>query len=268
MSPAAFDFERDVLEASRHKPVLVDFWAEWCGPCRVLGPVLDRLAQRSGGAFTLVKVNTDENPEVAQTYRISSIPAVKLFSQGKVVGEFVGALPEREVARFLEQHLPSPGKEAVSAARAALKAGKRAEAQRLLERGHAEEPDNAAVRVELAALLFTSERTRASELLAGVPPLAEEAERGDAIKMLLELMTRADRETPQDADWGRYFDGAKALGRGDAAAAFDTWLGLVRAHQKLDEDGPRRAIVALFAALGDEDEGVRDFRRAFASALY
>lgn len=103
-------FEKEVLQASYEKPVLVDFWAEWCGPCRMLGPTLEQLAQEQSDKWTLVKVNTEEHQELSQQYQIMSIPAVKLFYQGEVIGEFVGALPKNSIIRWLEAHLPTEEK--------------------------------------------------------------------------------------------------------------------------------------------------------------
>ncbi len=99
-------FQKEVLDKSHDKPVLVDFWAPWCGPCRVLGPTLERLARNSSGRWRLVKINTDRRPELSQMYDVRGIPAVKLFVNGEVTGEFVGALPRHKVRQWLDKHLP------------------------------------------------------------------------------------------------------------------------------------------------------------------
>lgn len=101
------DFQQDVIETSRRKPVLVDFWAPWCGPCRILGPTLEKLAKESGGAWRLVKINADKFPDLIRRYGVRGIPAVKLFVDGTVKDEFVGALPEHAVRRWLDQSLPA-----------------------------------------------------------------------------------------------------------------------------------------------------------------
>ncbi|MCH8300958.1 MAG: thioredoxin [Candidatus Marinimicrobia bacterium] len=103
------DFQSDVIEASKTTPVLVDFWAEWCGPCVQLSPTLEKLAEEAGDSWNLLKVNTESQPELAAEYGIRSIPNVKLFVNGEISGEFVGALPEEEIKRWLESNIPDQG---------------------------------------------------------------------------------------------------------------------------------------------------------------
>jgi putative thioredoxin len=109
MADIAARFQEDVIEKSHTKPVVVDFWAPWCGPCRTLSPVLDKLAKESQGAWRLVKINTDKHPQLAQRYNVRGIPAVKLFVDGAIADEFVGARPEAFVHEWIEPHLPASG---------------------------------------------------------------------------------------------------------------------------------------------------------------
>jgi len=108
MSHEIVDFDKDILQRSHQVPVVVDFWAAWCGPCRVLGPVIERLAGEAAGRWELAKVDTEAHPEIAERYGIVSIPNVKLFVNGEVADEFVGAIPEAEIRRWLEAAVPSP----------------------------------------------------------------------------------------------------------------------------------------------------------------
>lgn len=272
MAASVFDFQRDVLARSRELPVLVDFWAEWCGPCRMIGPVLERLAARAAGRFALVKLNTDEHPEIAAQYRVSSIPTVKLFRDGQVTAEFVGALPEHAVSRWLDEHLPSPGKEAIAAAERALAAGDRTQAQQILEAALAADPALHEARVRLAELSFRADPDKALALVAGVPAEDPSFGRVEAMRTLASLARRASAREPPPAgvpavDWERYLEGARAFTAGRDAEALEAWIDVLRRRRQLDDDGPRRACVALFTLRGD-DELTREYRRAFSSALY
>jgi putative thioredoxin len=269
--PETIDFQRDVLDRSAREPVLVDFWAEWCGPCRTLGPVLERLA--TGGRFALVKVNTDLQPDIAATYRISSIPAVKLFRNGQVVGEFVGALPERDVVRFLDQYIPSRGKELLLEAKGELAAGRRDEARALLEQAVAAEPFLSEARIALAELRFRAEPEAALALVESISSNDPAYHRIESLRVLASLVARAAHGEPTPADvkpdlWARYLEGARAFAAGKDTEALDAWIEVLRQKRSLDEDGPRRACVALFQLLGDDSEVSREYRRAFTSALY
>ncbi len=267
-----FDFEAEVIERSRKQAVLVDFWAEWCAPCRVLGPVLDKVVASMAGRVALVKVNTDEHPALAQKYRVSSIPQVSLFVGGAPVAQFVGALPESEVRRFLQANVPSPGKEAMAEARSLLARGQDEAARKALEVAVEGEPQLWEARVELAALELFRDRGRATSLVERVPLDDASYDRAEAIRELAELFGRTEGGLPEGAEprpaWERYFAAARAGAGRDFAGAVEAWIELVRTNRKLDDEGPRRAVVALFRVLGDEHPITQEYRRALTSAMY
>ena len=211
-NPSAVDFDHDVIEASRERPVLVDFWAAWCGPCRVLGPVLDRLAEEAGDRWSLVKVDTEANPALAQRMGIRGIPAVKLFVDGAAVAEFTGALPEAAVRRWLDEHLPSPQKKRLARAEALLTEGETDEARALLEEAHADDPNDADVRLLLARTLAFDDPERASALVGGL--YTPEAEAVRTLARFLTLLDQSDAldEAPVRDD---YLAAAHALRTGD-----------------------------------------------------
>lgn len=263
------DFERDVVQASYDVPVLVDFWAPWCAPCRVLGPVLDHLAESAAGKWRLVKVNTDENPDAATRWRVSGIPAVKLFVDGDVAGEFTGALPESEVKKFLDNHLPSSGQKELAQARRELAAGRRDSALERLERIISEEPGLAEARLLVAEHILRDEPQRAAELLQPIADTDPIYPRVEAVLNLARLRDLLDtEELAAEPGWDVYASGIRAFFERRDEDALTAWLEVVKTHRKLDDDGARRASVALFSLLGDEHPLTQRYRREFAMAMY
>lgn len=280
MTASAFelqgDFQAEVIDASRTAPVLVDFWAAWCGPCRVLGPVLESLASEAGVPWQLVKVDTEQHPELAQQFDIRGIPAVKLFHGGRVVAEFAGALPEHQVRAWLQENLPRAGDAAFTEAFERLQRGDRDGARQSLEEILRSDPEHHSARLTLAQLLLASDPGQARKLASAIPDAASEFTAAQNILLLARLAQWSDGEevgilkaadaAPEHV--ALYRDGARALRAGDAEGALDKWITLMSKNRTLDDDGARRACIALFTLLGEESETTRTWRRRFSTALY
>jgi putative thioredoxin len=174
-------FERDVIEASMEVPVLVDFWAPWCGPCKVLGPLLEKLEREYGGHWKLVKVNSDTNPELASTFNLRSIPYTVAFVDGNAVAQFMGAQPEAYVRAFLDRLIPNPGELEHRAARDALALGQQEIARQYLKNALALDPTNDGARLDM------------------VNALLEGGEEGDARKQFDILSTDAEQQSNYEA---------------------------------------------------------------------
>jgi putative thioredoxin len=268
------DFRTEVLDRSHEIPVVVDFWAEWCGPCRVLGPVLEKMAEDARGRWELVKVDTERFPEIARALRIQGIPAVKLFHQGKIVGEFVGALGETQIAAWLEQHLPAPSDDPWTQAQALLTAGETALARAALERALQEKPDHEPARLELAKLVLRDDPHAARDLLEQIKG---ETEAYSVAQNLLHLIGVVEWARGNHAPGGGagqdgsalelYRAGAHAFAAGDADKALENWVEVVARDRGIDEDGARRACIALFAVLGEDHPVTQNWRRRFSMAL-
>ncbi len=259
-----------VRQRSKEVPVLVDFWAPWCGPCRTLGPVLERMATQAGGRWELVKVNTEEHQDLAAKFNIASIPAVKLFVNGEVVDEFVGALPEREIRRFLEKALPLPSASQLAEAKRLLGEGSKDAAAKLLEALLAAEPTNLEARLLLAQSLLGTGPERVSSLLEMITPDSEFFEQANAIRTLarLALLTKAPASLPEASVRSKYLEGAAAAQSGNFVAAIEAFLEVLERNKQYDNGGAKEACKAIFQVLGMRHPTVERFFRAFSSALH
>jgi len=263
------NFEEEVIQRSHTIPVLVDFWAEWCGPCRILSPVLERLAQQSDGRWVLAKVNTEEFPTIAAQYGIHSIPNVKLFYAGNVVNEFVGALPEYVIARWLKTNLPSRHRREIELAKTLLDDQRPEDAETVLTSILADETDNQEAKALLAkACVFTKPET--------ADKLAEEVDDPrytdivESVKTLVRLTALSKKtELLPVGPWKKTYEQAIAetLVR-NFDKALPLFIDVIRNDRYYDDDGARKACIAIFKYLGEEHPITQKYRRDFSSALY
>ena len=277
-------FRKDVIEESRRQPVLVDFWAPWCGPCKQLTPVLEKAVRSAKGAVKLVKMNIDEHPAIPGQMGIQSIPAVIAFVNGQPADGFMGALPESQVTAFLErltkQEIHSEEKELLKAADAALAAGDPTEAAELYSEILAGDPANVQALAGLArSYLETGSIEQAKQTLAQVPEAKRSEAAVTAARAALEVAEQAVHLGPvaeleqkvvaNPLDHQARFDLAIALnGNNRRQEALDHLIEIVRRDRKWNDDGARKQLVQFFEAWGPTDEHTVAGRRRLSSILF
>ena len=266
-SSTSFDFQTDVIEQSKIVPVLVDFWAPWCGPCRILAPVLERMAERHAGKWVLVKVNTEEYPEISVQYGIRGIPNVKLFSNGEVIDEFTGALPEQQIEQWLSKALPSRWAADVERAAAEIAAGNDAVAITLLEGVLAKEPENRKVAAMMVRLILFSRPEEALKLAETLEAEPDYADLSESARTLGALLLRPASALPESGSREAYGAAVESLRGGDLDTALDRFIAVLRDNRYYDDDGSRKACIAIFRLLGEEHEITLKHRRAFDRAF-
>lgn len=261
-------FGEQVLARSNDVPVVVDFWAPWCGPCRTLGPTLERLAAEAQGAFVLAKINVDQNQRLAATYRVQGIPAVKAFRGAKVVDEFTGALPESQVRAWLGRLVPSEAEQIVAAA-AALEASDPQAAIGRYRVALGSDPDNTAALFGLGRLLVSQGEPEGVAVLREIPAGSPLYPRAQAWLTLADFLTLSGGgpAAPDDLE-ARYRLAAQHARDQRYDEAITLLLEIVGRSRAFREDGARRVLLAIFEALGDQHPLVGPARRRLASALF
>lgn len=268
------DFDRNVIEASRQRPVVVDFWAPWCGPCKVLKPLLERLAAEYGGKFLLAKINSDDNQVLAMRYGVRGIPSVKAFIDGEVVDEFSGALPESEVRAFLDRLIPSPAEALRGEAAVARSAGDLPGALQLLAEASKLDPAYVGVRLDAVEIMLDLGETAEAERL--IVSVADDADpRVAQLKARLHFTSAAGEDEAtlhaRVAADGNDLDARLMLANllvaaGQYEAGMDELLEIVRRDRSFGDDIGRKTLLSVFELLGG-GELVSRYRRMLASAL-
>jgi len=276
----AESFYTDVLEASHERPVLVDFWADWCAPCRMLMPILAKLAEEYAGRFLLAKVNTEEERELAAQFGIRSLPTVQLFRNGQPVDQFMGALPESQVREFLDRHLPRESDKLLVRAEGLLRAGDLGGAAKLIAQARAKDPDNARIQLAEARIKAAEgDVAAARELLDRLPPDLLGDPEAAAVRAQVafagaladappepELIARLEAN-PKDSD-ARYRLAAYRVAAGDLDGALDQLLALLKKDRAYGDDAARKAMLMIFDLLGGSGDLVGRYRAKMLSALY
>ncbi len=274
------DFEQEVMQASFRQPVVVDFWAPWCGPCKTLKPILEKLAAEYGGKFVLAKVNADENQELSAQFGVRGIPAVKAVVNGKLVDEFSGALPESAVREWLDRLVPSPAEELRRQAQVKRGAGDDAGALQLLAQASQLDPNNEWVRVDAAEIMFAKgELEEARRLLASIrdDDVAKDARTMQLLAQIkvAEMSAGGENESTLaaavEADANNLDARLKLanlmIASGRYEEGMDQLLEIVRRDRGFQDDIGRKTLLEVFSLLGGQGELVSRYRRLLASAL-
>jgi putative thioredoxin len=274
------DFEEKVLERSRDVPVLVDFWAPWCGPCRALSPLLEELAAEGRGSWILAKINSDENPNLSRAFNVRGIPHVIAFVDGRPAAQFTGALPRPAVESFLRSVVPTEADRVAARALDAAKKGDLDDALALWEEALRLDPAHDRSRVQRARILLARGRVEdAEEELARVAEASDVAAEAASLRMLVEwsrrvaerggldaVRARASEDPEQPVN--RYDYGCALAVAGEFADALAEFLEVVRRDRKLEDDAGRKAMVAVFEILGDAAPLTREYRTLLSREIY
>ena len=272
-------FAAEVLDRSKTVPVVVDFWAAWCGPCRMLGPILEKVATEYNGQFILAKVDVDANPLMAQQYHVQGIPAVKAFVNGEMAGEFTGAQPEPQVRKFVEGLVPSTADLYAKQGYDWEMTDQLAMAVENYRAALAEKADHYPAMVGLGRTLLKQDQAdEALSILNGIPTGVRERSVADALVATAEFQQFANGQPepelrakitadPNDVP-NRYALASLLAAEQRYLEALEEFLEVVRRDRAYKEDGARKAMLALFTVIGEEQPVTREYRQKLANVLF
>lgn len=265
-------FENDVILRSHDIPVVVDFWAPWCSPCRILGPLLERQAIEAGGSFLLAKVNVDENPSLSVRYGVQGIPAVKAFMQGQVITEFVGAQPESVVRSFISNLAPSEAEIAVQTARSLLVTHHWEQAEASFRDISELDETNAPAALGLLESLLMQAKGNEALSIIHVFPAGNEWAKAEQYEPLAALLAEVEdnglRDFEDDQLAAELYQAARLIGIGNLPAAMDGMLDILREDKNYRDGLPKKVLLALFSIIGDQDTLTQQYRQELASILF
>jgi len=274
------NFQNLVLENSMNKPVLVDFWADWCQPCQTIMPMLAKLAEEYAGKFELAKVNADAEQELAAHFGIKSLPTMKLFFKGQIVDERMGAVPESDIREMLDKHIVSESDQFIQAATMAYQQGHTEQALEMLNQALAKDPDNAELKISIAQMVHAQgDSTSALTLLDS---LDEEGNKMDpAIKLRAEINLATQladlpaldeieqRLSQNPADLEALLQKSRHLvARGEYDDAMECLLTIMRTDRSFEDDAGRTGLLEIFDLLGGEHPSVQKYRRKLFTLLH
>jgi putative thioredoxin len=264
------DFEYEVLAYSQQTPVVVDFWATWCGPCKTLGPMLERLAEEAQGNFRLAKVNVDENTNLAIRYGVRSIPAVKAFRNGEMVSEFIGLQPEPRLREFLRVLAPAKSDLILEKANSLLGLRQPKSAELAFREVLDDAPGSPAALLGLAKALLLQGRSNEAGLALLDFPASRELSKVELLRPLVETMNRLETgeglsDNPLDA---AFENAIRLIKRGNVEAALDGLLDILRQDKRYRNGLAREVFVAVLELMGEENPSTREYRNELAAVLF
>ncbi|GAB4471947.1 MAG: thioredoxin [Anaerolineales bacterium] len=263
------DFHYNVLEYSFQNPVVIDFWANWCHPCKMLTPILEKIAIEANGAFRLAKINVDQNSNLAIRMGVHSIPHVKGVKNGQVVNEFVGLQPETKVREFIQSLLPQPSELWIEKGDHFYKEGDWDEAAEAFRQALQIKSENSVARLGLAKCLFRLQSFREAQSLLIDFPASKEYSTAERLKYLIdEVLLNLEAPLPEDEMEAAYQHSLRLIYKGNYFAALDGLLDILRQNKNYQNGKLKEIIIELLDLLGDTEPETRAYRQELASILW
>ncbi len=262
------DFEFEVIQYSRSKPVIVDFWAEWSAPCQTLGPMLEELVENADGRYRLAKVDVDDNPNLAIRYNIRTLPYVKGFRMGQPVSEFVGIVPQPEIDKFLKELAPNPTDLLLTKGLGLLQYHRWGDAETTLRKVIQEQPKSSAALLGLTKTLLAQNKIKEARDIIKTFPASKEYVSAEMLRPLADALYQTQPQTAKPDLEAIYLRALNLIKSGKFPAALDGLLELLRQDRTYRNGNARKIVVGILEMLGEENELTRQYRAELASVLF